>query len=62
MDMEIKGFVGLILFSPIIAFVFLTYGFAWLLYPYAVIIYWLLNCELLTPENYGDMVGKPFNY
>ena len=62
MDMEIKGVVGLILFSPIIAFVFPTYGFAWLLYPYAVIIYWLLNCELLTPENYSDMVGKPFNY
>lgn len=24
--MDIKGFVGLILFSPIIAFIFLTYG------------------------------------
>lgn len=59
--MELKGFVSLILFSPIIAFVFITYGFAWVLYPYAVIIYWILNCELLTPENYSDMIGKPFN-
>lgn len=62
MYMDIKGFVGLILFSPIIAFIFLTYGFAWLLYPYAVIIYWLLNYELLTPKNYRDMVGEPFSY
>ena len=62
MYMDIKGFVGLILFSPIIAFIFLTYGFAWLLYPYAVIMYWLLNRELLTPEDYRDMVGEPFSY
>lgn len=59
--MELKGFIGLIFFSPIIAFVFITYGFAWVLYPYAVIIYWILNCELLTPEEYSGMIGKPFN-
>ncbi len=57
---ELKALSMIILLLPVIIVSWASFALKWILYPYAILIWFIAARGFLLPDDFAGMIGKPF--